>query len=78
MIYGDTSVARNNTEMVKLLLELKAVSKLQIGGHPTDMNGQDCIDQRYWFGGVKDPMKKNSGGLTPLDYAQSKQRSAVL
>jgi len=37
MIYDDTSVARNNTEMVKLLLELKAVSKLQIGGHPTDI-----------------------------------------
>eukprot|EP00434_Breviolum_minutum_P011817 symbB.v1.2.010428.t1/scaffold655.1/size176010/15 len=43
------AVRENNTEMVKLLLELKA-----------------------------DPMKKNSGGLTPLDYAQSKQRSSVI
>jgi len=43
------AVRENNTEMVKLLLELKA-----------------------------DPLKKNSGGMTPLDYAQSKQRSSVI
>eukprot|EP00435_Cladocopium_sp_Y103_P040563 s467_g11.t1 len=27
---------------------------------------------------TKDPLKKNSGGMTPLDYAQSKQRSSVI
>ncbi|CAK9074640.1 unnamed protein product [Durusdinium trenchii] len=43
------AVRENNTEMVKLLLELKA-----------------------------DPVKKNSGGQTPLEYAQSKQRSSVI